>query len=177
MANRRLFMRKIRETLRLHFEVGLSRRAVGRCLHIATATVSGYLERLQQAGCEWVYMDRASGAKAERPGLAEALDYVREGDTLVVWRLDRFGRSLKDLVERVGELEERGVGFRSLQEAIDTTSGGEAGLPRVRGAGGVRAGPDKGADDGGSCSPRAPEGGTGAVRGRWTRGRCGWPRG
>ena len=80
------------------------------------------LDALRQAGCERVYTDRASGAKAERPGLAEALDYVREGDTLVVWRLDRFGRSLRDLVARVGELEERGVGFRSLQEAIDTTS-------------------------------------------------------
>lgn len=80
------------------------------------------LDALDKAGCEKTFSDTISGAKAERPGLAEALDYVRKGDVLVVWRLDRFGRSLKDLVTRIDELQERGVGFRSLTEGIDTTS-------------------------------------------------------
>jgi DNA invertase Pin-like site-specific DNA recombinase len=79
-------------------------------------------DALEGAGCERLFTDAASGAKADRPGLQEALDFARTGDTLVVWRLDRFGRSLKDLVERVERLRERGVGFRSLQEGIDTTS-------------------------------------------------------
>ena len=80
------------------------------------------LDALQTAGCDRVFSDHASGAKAERPGLLKALDYVRRGDTLVVWRLDRFGRSLGDLVHKVEALEQQGIGFRSLQEAIDTTS-------------------------------------------------------
>ena len=79
-------------------------------------------DALTAAGCERVYTDELSGVKAERPGLAEAWKQLRKGDTLVVWRLDRLGRSLKDLVHRVEELEQRGIGFRSLQEAIDTTS-------------------------------------------------------
>lgn len=79
-------------------------------------------DALQQAGCERLFSDEMSGAKTERPGLNEALDFMREGDTLVVWRLDRLGRSLKDLVQRVEQLRERGVGFRSLHENIDTTS-------------------------------------------------------
>jgi DNA invertase Pin-like site-specific DNA recombinase len=67
-----------------------------------------------------------SGARAERPGLLEALSYVRSGDKLVVWRLDRLGRSLKDLIELINQLEDNGVAFQSLQEAIDTsTSGGK----------------------------------------------------
>ena len=80
------------------------------------------LDALREAGCDRVFTDHVSGAKAERPGLLKALDYVRSGDTLVVWRLDRFGRSLKDLVQKVAALEEQGVDFRSLQESIDTTS-------------------------------------------------------
>lgn len=63
-----------------------------------------------------------SGAKAERPGLASILEYVRKGDVLVVWRLDRLGRSLKHLIEVVSGLESRGVGFQSLTENIDTTT-------------------------------------------------------
>ena len=62
-----------------------------------------------------------SGAKAERPGLREAFAFVRTGDTLIVWRLDRLGRSLKDLVQQVEDLQQRQVGFRSLHESIDTT--------------------------------------------------------
>lgn len=79
---------------------------------------------LQKAGCEKIFHDKVSGAKTERPGLQEALDFLREGDSLVVWRLDRLGRSLKHLIETVGQLEERGIGFRSLQESIDTTTSG-----------------------------------------------------
>ncbi|MCI0564941.1 MAG: recombinase family protein [Nitrososphaera sp.] len=82
------------------------------------------LDDLKRAGCEKIFEDKASGAKTDRTGLQEALEYVREGDTLLVWRLDRLGRSLKHLIETVGQLEEQGIGFRSLQEAIDTTSSG-----------------------------------------------------
>jgi DNA invertase Pin-like site-specific DNA recombinase len=81
-------------------------------------------DALRKAGCDKIFEDTASGAKAERPGLAAALAYVREGDTLVVWRLDRLGRSLPHLIETIGALEARGVGFRSLSEAIDTTTSG-----------------------------------------------------
>lgn len=81
-------------------------------------------DALEKAGCERIFRDRVSGAAAARPGLQDALDYVREGDTLVVWRLDRVGRSLKHLMETVTGLEERGVGFQSLQESIDTTTSG-----------------------------------------------------
>lgn len=80
------------------------------------------LDALRQAGCGQLYTDQISGAKAERPGLARALSHLRVGDTLVVWRLDRLGRSLRDLVEQVEQLRQRDVGFRSLHEAIDTTT-------------------------------------------------------
>jgi len=66
--------------------------------------------------------DQLSGAKAERPGLHQALQYARAGDTIVVWRLDRLSRSLKDLIEMVTLLESKGIGLKSLQEAIDTSS-------------------------------------------------------
>jgi DNA invertase Pin-like site-specific DNA recombinase len=81
-------------------------------------------DALAQAGCIRVFTDTASGAVADRPQLAAALDYVREGDTLVVWRLDRLGRSVRHLIDTVMLLQERVVGFRSLQEAIDTTTSG-----------------------------------------------------
>jgi len=81
-------------------------------------------DALAQAGCERVFTDTAGGAKAERPGLAAALDFLRPGDTLAVWKLDRLGRSLKHLIETVQQLESRGVGFRSLRESIDTTTSG-----------------------------------------------------
>jgi len=80
------------------------------------------LDALDEAGCEKVFTDTLSGATADRPGLEEAMEYARPGDTLVVWRLDRFGRSLKDLVTKVERLGEKEVGFRSLKENIDTTS-------------------------------------------------------
>jgi DNA invertase Pin-like site-specific DNA recombinase len=80
------------------------------------------LDALDDADCEKVFTDKLSGATADRPGLEEAMEYARPGDTLVVWRLDRFGRSLKDLVTKVERLGEKEVGFRSLKENIDTGS-------------------------------------------------------
>ena len=77
---------------------------------------------LTRAGCERILEDRQSGAKADRPGLRDALDYARDGDTLTVWRLDRLRRSLKDLIDLVSQLEARGIGLKSLHESIDTTS-------------------------------------------------------
>jgi len=82
------------------------------------------IDALQDAGCEKVFQDHISGSKAERTGLSDALEYLRPGDTLVVWRLDRLGRSLKHLIELVNHLAEQGIGFQSLQEAIDTTTSG-----------------------------------------------------
>jgi DNA invertase Pin-like site-specific DNA recombinase len=79
-------------------------------------------DALTAAGCERQFTDTASGAKAARPGLAEALAFARPGDVLTVWRLDRLGRSLPDLVKLVGELQAAGVGFESLTERIDTSS-------------------------------------------------------
>ena len=82
------------------------------------------LDALRAAGCDELFEERASGVRADRPVLAEAMKYAREGDTLVVWRLDRFGRSLKDLIQKVEALRERGIGFRSLAESVDTTTAG-----------------------------------------------------
>lgn len=81
-------------------------------------------DALAKAGCARVFEDTASGATADRPGLPAALAFAREGDVLVVWKLDRLGRSLPHLIETVNALEARGVGFRSLTEAIDTTTPG-----------------------------------------------------
>ena len=84
------------------------------------------LDALIKSGCEKIYDDYMSGAKAERPGLTKALDQCRSGDTLVVWRLDRLGRSIKNLIDLAELLEKKGVGLKSCQEAIDTnTSGGK----------------------------------------------------
>src|SRR5207253_5234845 len=81
-------------------------------------------DALEKLGCIKIFTDTASGAKAERIGLDEALGYVREGDTLVVWRLDRLGRSLKHLIETISQLDNRKIGFKSLTENIDTTTSG-----------------------------------------------------
>jgi DNA invertase Pin-like site-specific DNA recombinase len=77
-------------------------------------------DALSQAGCIKVFSDTASGSLAERPQLTAALDYLRPGDTLVVWRLDRLARSLHHLMGTVLSLKEKGVGFKSIQESIDT---------------------------------------------------------
>jgi DNA invertase Pin-like site-specific DNA recombinase len=82
------------------------------------------LDALQAAACERVYTGKASGAQRERPELKAALDYAREGDTLVVWKLDRLARSIRQLIETVEDLEQRKIGLRSLTEAIDTTTPG-----------------------------------------------------
>src|SRR3712207_705644 len=79
-------------------------------------------DALHHAGCEKTFTDTLGGTKAERPGLTEALDFLRPGDTLVVWRLDRLGRSLAHLIETIRGLAERGIGFKSLTEQIDTTT-------------------------------------------------------
>jgi DNA invertase Pin-like site-specific DNA recombinase len=79
-------------------------------------------DALEGVGCERIYSDQVSGSTERQQELETALETLRKGDTLIVWRLDRLGRSLKHLIERIGELEERGVGFKSLQENIDTTS-------------------------------------------------------
>ena len=80
------------------------------------------LDALAATGCAKVFEDRASGARADRAGLQAALDHMRDGEVLVVWKLDRLGRSPPHLIETVAALEQRGVGFRSLTEAIDTTT-------------------------------------------------------
>lgn len=82
------------------------------------------LDALKVAECEKVFEEKASGAQRDRPQLMTALDYVREGDTIVVWKLDRLARSTKQLIETVELLEERSIGFRSLTEEIDTTTPG-----------------------------------------------------
>lgn len=79
-------------------------------------------EALVKAGCKQVFEDKVSGSRAERPGLAKMLDMLREGDTLVVWKLDRLGRSVKQLVDLVGELHKQGVQFKSLTDSIDTST-------------------------------------------------------
>ena len=82
------------------------------------------LDALEAVGCARVFTDHASGSRVDRPQLGAVLDQLRAGDTLVVWRLDRLGRSLRYLIDTVTALAERGVGFRSVTEAIDTTAAG-----------------------------------------------------
>lgn len=83
-------------------------------------------DALKSAGCEEIYTDVVSGVKSQRPGLDKALSYLREGDTLVVWKLDRLGRSIQHLIQTVNSLQEKKISFKSLQENIDTvTSGGK----------------------------------------------------
>ncbi|WP_419622706.1 recombinase family protein [Thiolapillus sp.] len=82
------------------------------------------LDALKKASCEEIFQEKFSGKSSVRPELENCLRMLRKGDVLVVWRLDRLGRSLKDLVEIVSALEDRGVGFQSLTENIDTVSAG-----------------------------------------------------
>ena len=79
-------------------------------------------DALRRDGCEEVFTDIASGVKTERPGLNKALAYLRENDTLVVWKLDRLGRSIQHLIQAITMLQNKKIGFRSLQENIDTTT-------------------------------------------------------
>jgi DNA invertase Pin-like site-specific DNA recombinase len=93
---------------------------------VSTEDQNLHLQRdaLQKAGCERIFTDTVTGTKATRPGLTEALSHLRGGDTLVVWRLDRLGRSLRHLIDTVTDLQDRAIGFKSLQESIDTTTSG-----------------------------------------------------
>ena len=98
------------------------------------------LDALNKAGCERIFTDKLSGAQVERPGLNEALSHLREADTLVVWKLDRLGRSVKGLVDLVNELEAQKVHFQSITDGVDTkTPAGRFllsrnGFPRPNGA-------------------------------------------
>jgi DNA invertase Pin-like site-specific DNA recombinase len=87
-------------------------------------TLNLQLDRLKEAGCTRIFEDHISGTKAERPELHDAISHLRAGDTLVVWRLDRLGRSLRHLIDTIMGLEAQGIGFKSLQENIDTTTSG-----------------------------------------------------
>jgi DNA invertase Pin-like site-specific DNA recombinase len=80
------------------------------------------IDALETAGCGRVFVDQASGSLRDRPELAKAMDYLREGDSLVVWRLDRLGRSLRHLLDTVTNLNDRGIGLVSLSESIDTST-------------------------------------------------------
>ncbi len=81
-------------------------------------------DALEKAGCTQIFTDTISGANPERPGLAKALQFLREGDTLVVWRLDRLGRSLRHLIDTIAALQQRHIGLKSITESIDTTTSG-----------------------------------------------------
>lgn len=81
-------------------------------------------DALIDSGCERIFEEKASGAQRDRPELHRAIEYLRHGDVLVVWKLDRLARSLRQLIETVEDLAERGIGFISLTEGIDTTSPG-----------------------------------------------------
>jgi len=93
---------------------------------VSTAEQTAALQEdaLRAAGCQRIWSDTASGTRTDRPQLVAVFDQLRVGDTLVVWRLDRLGRSLPHLIETIGELQARGVGFKSVQESIDTTTPG-----------------------------------------------------
>ena len=81
-------------------------------------------DALEKTGCEKIFTDQASGAKDDRKGLIDAVEFCRKGDSLIVWKLDRLGRSLKHLIETINRLHEKKVGFVSIQENIDTTTSG-----------------------------------------------------
>ena len=100
---------------------------VGQLIGYARVSTAGQdlaLQRdaLGRAGCDRIYDDTGSGSVRHRPELDACLDYLRAGDTLVVWRLDRLGRSVRHLIETIGDLEQRNVGVRSLTEGLDTTT-------------------------------------------------------
>jgi len=103
---------------------------------VSTAEQTAVLQEdaLRAAGCSRIWSDTASGLQTDRPQLAALFDHLRTGDTLVVWRLDRLGRSLPHLIETIGQLEGRGVGFKSVQESIDTTTPGDRLVFHVFGA-------------------------------------------
>ncbi len=116
------------------------------------------LDALAREGCEKIFQEKASGAQRERPELRAALGYMRQGDTLVVWKIDRLARSMKQLIETIESFQERGIGLKSVQDPIDTTSPSgklvfhifaalaefERGVIRERTTAGLRAARDRG---------------------------------
>src|SRR3954465_11340873 len=143
----------------------------------ADQTLALQQDALKKVGCDQIFTDTASGALSERKGLEQAISHLREGDTLVVWRLDRLGRSLRHLIDTITALDARGIGFKSITENIDTTTSGgklvfhifgalaefERDIIRERTQAGLR---------------RPGPGGTWAAgrRGRPPPGRSRWPR-
>jgi DNA invertase Pin-like site-specific DNA recombinase len=98
-------------------------------MHIGYARVSTddqnltlQVDALKKAGCESLFTDKVSGTRTDRAGLTEAMSHLRKGDALVVWKLDRLGRTVKGLVDLVGELENREIQFKSLTDGIDTST-------------------------------------------------------
>jgi DNA invertase Pin-like site-specific DNA recombinase len=89
-----------------------------------TQSIDLQIDALTAAGCEKIFTDTMSGFRNDRPGLKQALEFARSGDSICAWRLDRLGRSLSHLIQLMQDLERRGIGFRSLTEAIDTTTPG-----------------------------------------------------
>jgi DNA invertase Pin-like site-specific DNA recombinase len=106
-----------------HSSVDCEFMKIGYC-RVSTQSQSDdlQLDALKRAGCERIFSEKASGAKADRPELAKALDYARAGDVIVVWKLDRLARSMRQLIETMELLRERGIALESLTEKIDTTS-------------------------------------------------------
>jgi DNA invertase Pin-like site-specific DNA recombinase len=140
---------------------------------ISTQDQNLYLQRdaLTEAGCDKIFTDTISGSTQERKGLDEALNFLRSGDTLVVWKLDRLGRTMKHLIETVTSLRDKGIGFKSLTENIDTTTPGgklifhifgslaefERDLIRERTQAGLQAARARGRNGGRPKSPLADE--------------------
>ena len=114
-------------------------------------------DALRAAGCEKIYEDRMSGAKAARPGLAQAMEMARANDVLVVWRLDRLGRSLHDLIILARTLDDAGIGLMSLQEKIDTSSSGGKLIFHMFGALAEFNGTWSVSEHRPGCPPRVPE--------------------
>jgi DNA invertase Pin-like site-specific DNA recombinase len=108
--------------------LALSRRCIMLIGYARVSTQDQNLDlqkdALEKAGCEKIYVEQISGGSSARPELDKTMETLREGDTLIVWRLDRLGRSLKHLIELVNELEQRKIGLRSLTESMDTTTSG-----------------------------------------------------
>ncbi len=111
-------MEKRTNTARFYAPAGYVR------ISTADQSLAPQIDALKAAGCGEIFEDCASGAKTDRPGLNEALDHLRAGGTLIVWKLDRLGRSMSHLIDTVRDLDQRGIGFRSLTEGIDTTTSG-----------------------------------------------------
>ena len=112
---------------------------------VATSDRSPALQcdALKAAGCGRIFEETASGVMRERPQLQSALDWMREGDTLIVWRIDRLSRAMSQLIEIVEDLGERGIGFRSIEEGVDTTMSGGRLVFYGAGAPAVEIGPRK----------------------------------